>query len=126
MFARRCYVSLTRADGRFLSREMLRADQAIARMTAFDWSGETARGAASPVMAVQSQHDGRLTLRLKGEAFAVEIVGEAPRKAAMFGLLPARDGFVRSETMTMAQAQTAITALYTLSQRAWAAYWRTS
>jgi len=110
---RKLFVSATDAAGGFTGRGVVSVKRALEVMEDFADAGEGERA----VFMVLSDHDGRVELRNRVDgAFVAVVTARAARKAALGGLLPARDPVVwRIDTLDREEAGRIVTALYRLS-----------
>jgi len=113
MLARKLFVSATDAAGGFTGRGMVSLTRALEVLD--DFLAAQAGGRA--VFMVLSDHDGRIELRHgAGGDLAAIVTARAARKAALGGLLPAREAVVwRVDTLSRDEAAGIVTALYRLS-----------
>lgn len=108
------YVSVTREDGTFAIRGM--ASQKKTREVFQTFAQDRPGGRA--VLAVFSQHDGRLRVRTSGDdLFEAEVIGRAPHAAALWGLLPAKPEIaLRRQTFTAKDVEAVIHALFSFGR----------
>jgi len=110
---RKLYVSATDAAGAFTGRGVVSLSRALEVLDAFGEAGEGGRA----VFMVLSDHDGRVELRNGiGGGFAAFVTARAARKAALGGILPAREAVVwRIASLDREEAGRIVSALYRLS-----------
>ena len=115
MIARSLFVSATDAAGGFAARGMVGERRAMEALDTFVSAGEGGRA----VFMVISAHDGRIELRRSRGGLSGTVTARAARRAALGGLLPAREAVVwRVDDLTVEEAGRILSALYTLSAEA--------
>ena len=108
------YVSVTHEDGSFLVRGL--ASQRKTEEVFQQFCDQRPRGKA--VFRLTTDHDGRIMLRCgEGLHFEAEVIGRAPRPAALFGLLPrVPEIALRRSNFSVEDAEAVIHALYRYGQ----------
>ena len=108
------YVCVTREDGSFLVRGM--ASQKKTEEVFQQFCDRRPRKKA--VFRLSTDHDGRMMLRCgEGLHFDAEVIGRAPRPAALFGLLPeVPEVALRRSNFSVEDAEAVIHALYRYGQ----------